>query len=130
MLEREDPRGIRRGHVWTYIGDYDEVAFCEYTPDWEKEGACAVLSKFRGKVIQGDGYAGIDPVFQGDRPPIRAGCMDHCRRQFVKAVESGDARVPLFEYLRDVFANFAVGWPQSRIEELTPRTWKMGQRPL
>jgi transposase len=95
VLDREDPRGIRRGHVWTYIGDYDDIAFCEYTPDWKKEGPCAVLSEFRGRVIQGDGYAGIDAAFEGDSPPIRAGCMDHCRRKFVKAVESGDARAAI-----------------------------------
>ena len=92
VLDREDPRGIRRGHIWTYVADADDIAFCEYTPDWKKEGPCSVLAAFRGKVIQGDGYAGIDAIFAGDSPPIRAGCMDHCRRKFVKAVEAGDAR--------------------------------------
>lgn len=89
VLDGEHPRGIRRGHIWTYVGDQDQVAFCEYTPDWKKEGPCSVLEEFTGDVIQGDGYAGIDKIFRGADPPIRAGCMDHCRRRFVKAMQSG-----------------------------------------
>jgi transposase len=91
VLDREHPRGIRRGHIWTYVGDQNQVAFCEYTPDWKKEGPCGVLEEFTGEVVQGDGYAGIDQVFRGPDPPIRAGCMDHCRRRFVKAMQSGHA---------------------------------------
>jgi transposase len=95
VLDREHPRGIRRGHIWTYVGDQDQVAFCEYTPDWKKEGPCSVLEEFTGDVIQGDGYAGIDRIFRGPDPPIRAGCMDHCRRRFVKAMQSGHTEAAL-----------------------------------
>ena len=89
VLDREDPRGIRRGHLWTYLGDQGRVGFCEYTPNWKKEGPLAVLDEFSGRVVQGDGYAGIDPYFKGTDPPRRAGCMDHCRRRFVKALQGG-----------------------------------------
>jgi transposase len=89
VLTKEHPRGIRRGHIWTYIGDEDQVAFCAYTPTWQKEGPLAVLSEFTGEVVQGDGYAGIDAYFKGHEPPIRAGCMDHCRRKFVQALKGG-----------------------------------------
>jgi transposase len=95
VLDREHPNGIRRGHIWTYIADQGEIAFCEYTPDWKKEGPCGVLADFTGKVIQGDGYAGIDPIFKCEVHPTRAGCMDHCRRRFVAAVRSGDPRSAL-----------------------------------
>jgi len=32
--------------------------------------------------------------------------------------------VPLFEYLRDVFAELAGKWPQSKISELLPSVWE------
>ena len=89
VLDKEHPRGIRRGHLWTYLGDQDRVGFCEYTPDWKKEGPLSVLHEFTGHVVQGDGYAGIDAYFKGTDPPRRAGCMDHCRRRFVKALQGG-----------------------------------------
>ena len=91
VLDKEHPRGLRRGHLWTYLGDQDRVGFCEYTSNWEKEGPLAVLHEFTGKVVQGDGYAGIDSYFKGTGPPPpkRAGCMDHCRRRFVKALQGG-----------------------------------------
>ncbi len=89
VLDGEHPRGIRSGHIRTHVGDQDQVAFCEYTPDWKKEGPCGVLEEFTGDVIQGDGYAGINEIFRGADPPMRAGCMDHCRRRSVKAMQSG-----------------------------------------
>jgi hypothetical protein len=95
VLDREDPRGIKRGHIWTYIGDQARAAFCEYTPDWSGAAPQQVLAEFRGRVIQSDGYAGLAPVFTGPDPPKRAGCMDHSRRKFVVAMEAGDARAAI-----------------------------------
>jgi transposase len=98
VLDREDPRGIKKGHIWTYIGDQNRIAFCEYTPTWSGDAPQRVLAEFRGRVIQGDGYAGIDGAFAGPAPPNRAGCMDHSpgndvilRRTGI-SVGDGDAR--------------------------------------
>jgi transposase len=38
VLDRDHPNGIKKGHLWTYIGQFDQVLFCEYTPTWEGEG--------------------------------------------------------------------------------------------
>ena len=97
VLDRDHPRGVKRGHLWTYIGDQGAVAFCDYTPDWKGEHPQAVLAAFRGQVAQGDGYAGLDAYFARPGAPVRAGCMDHARRRFVLALEAQDARaaVPL-----------------------------------
>ena len=92
VRDRAHARGIKRGHVWTYLGDGGEIGFCEYTPDWKGAWPQATLAAFRGQVIQSDGYAGLAPIFAQPNPPRRAGCMDHCRRRFVKALEAGDAR--------------------------------------
>ena len=95
VLDRDHPRGIKRGHIWTYLGDQGRTAFCDYTPDWKGEHPLAVLADFTGKVIQSDGYAGIDAHFRGPDPPRRAGCMDHLRRRFIVALEAGDNRAAI-----------------------------------
>lgn len=116
VLDRDHPRGVKRGHIWTFIADAGRVAFCAYTPDWKGARPAQILSQFRGQMIQGDGYAGLDDFFTRPRrfgdvilpPPKRAGCMDHARRRFVHALEAGDARaavpVALFRQLYAVEA--------------------------
>lgn len=103
VLDRDHSRGVKRGHLWTYVGDQGAVAFCDYTPDWKGEHPQAVLAAFRGRVAQGDGYAGLDAYFARPGAPMRAGCMDHARRRFVVALEAHDARaavpVALFKQL-------------------------------
>jgi len=103
VLDRDHPRGIKRGHLWTYVGDQGAVAFCEYTPDWKGEHPQSVLAAFRGHVVQGDGYAGLDAYFARPGAAVRAGCMDHARRRFVVALQAQDPRaavpVALFKEL-------------------------------
>ena len=74
VLDRDHPRGVKRGHLWTYVGDQGAVAFCDYTPDWKGEHPQAVLAAFRGQVAQGDGYSGLDAYFARPGAPVRAGC--------------------------------------------------------
>ncbi len=105
VRDRSHAHGIKRGHIWTFLGDGGEVAFCEYTPDWKGVRPQAILAGFRGQVIQSDGYAGLAPIFARPNGPRRAGCMDHCRRGFVKALEAGDARAAVVvSVLREIYA--------------------------
>lgn len=105
VLDRAHARGIKRGHVWTFLGDGGEVGFCEYTPEWKGSWPQATLADFRGGVIQTDGYAGLAPIFARPDGPRRAGCMDHCRRRFVKALDAGDARAAVVvAVMRDLYA--------------------------
>lgn len=92
VLDRENANGIKRGHIWTYLGDQNRIAFCDYTPTWEGAGPRRVLDEFQGTVVQSDGYAGIDAFFERPFAPLRAGCMDHLRRKWVAAMQAGDAR--------------------------------------
>jgi transposase len=113
VRDRTHARGIKRGHIWTYLGDGGEVAFCEYTPDWKGSWPQATLADFRGQVIQSDGYAGLAPVFARPNGPRRAGCMDHCRRRFVNALDAGDARAAVVvSVLGEIYAVEA----QARVE--------------
>jgi len=105
VRDRGHARGIKRGHIWVFLGDGGEVGFCDYTPDWKGKWPQATLADFRGQVIQSDGYAGLGPVFARPNAPRRAGCMDHCRRPFLKALEAGDARAAVVvSVLRQIYA--------------------------
>lgn len=105
VLDRDHPKGIKRGHIWTFLGDAGQVGFCEYTPDWKGHRPRQVLAEFTGEVIQSDGYAGLDALFTGPKPKRRAGCMDHSRRRFVDALEAGDVRAAVVvSLMRDLYA--------------------------
>ena len=105
VLDRGHARGIKRGHIWVFLGDGGEVGFCDYTPDWKGKWPQATLADFRGQVIQSDGYAGLGPVFARPNAPRRAGCMDHCRRPFMKALDAGDARAAVVvSVMREIYA--------------------------
>lgn len=105
VLDRDHPKGIKRGHIWTFLGDGGQVGFCEYTPDWKGHRPRKVLAEFTGEVIQSDGYAGIDELFTGPNPKRRAGCMDHNRRRWVDALEAGDVRAAVVvSLMRDLYA--------------------------
>lgn len=102
VLDRDHPQGVKRGHVWAYVGA-GHVVF-HYTPNWSAEGPAAFLKAFRG-YLQGDGYAGYDKILAG---PVkgdgendgmalvsterRLGCGMHIRRKFEESAKLGDAR--------------------------------------
>ena len=92
VLDRDHPAGIKKGHLWAFIGDFDQVMFYEYTPTWEGEGPRKILAGFKGKFVQADGYAGIDQYFERPDAPVRVGCLGHCRRKFVAALDAKDMR--------------------------------------
>jgi transposase len=100
-------KGIKRGHIWTFLGDAGRTGFCEFTPDWKGKWPLGVLEEFSGEVVQSDGYAGIDAYFTRPRPKPkrRAGCMDHCRRRWVDALDAGDVRAAVVvSLMRDLYA--------------------------
>ncbi|MDQ2931309.1 MAG: IS66 family transposase [Gemmatimonadota bacterium] len=115
VLDRDDPRGVKKGHIWGYVGDCNLVAF-DYTKDWKADGPAKFLRPFRG-FMQGDGYAGFDRALRppddddGEEAPVvpenrRLGCGMHIRRKFEAAAQAGDARgaivLAYFKKLYDV----------------------------
>ncbi len=104
VLDRDHPRGIKRGFLWPYVGDA-RWAYFDYTPSRGKEGPLEFLAERRGWV-QADAYAGYDALFQGeDARCIEVGCWAHSRRRFVEALEGGEdqAAWPL-EQIRTLYA--------------------------
>lgn len=90
VLDRDDARGVKRGHLWPYVGQGGNV-FVEYTPDWSGQGPQAVLADFRGYLVV-DGYKGYEALFGPSSPRTEVGCWMHARRGFERAHQAGDAR--------------------------------------
>ena len=96
VLDREHPEGVKRGHIWAFVGA-EMVAFL-YAPDWKAKHPAALLDGFDG-VLQGDGYAGYAAMLRADGSgeqivpdERRLGCGMHIRAKFEKAAKAGDAR--------------------------------------
>lgn len=104
VLDASHADGIKRGHLWGFVGDRRLVAFA-YTETWEGALARAHLTTRRGW-LQVDGYAGLAPLFAGADPPcVAVGCMAHCRRKVVVALEAGDLRAALgVKLLQGIYA--------------------------
>nr|WP_232293773.1 IS66 family transposase [Stigmatella aurantiaca] len=90
VLDKEDARGVKRGHLWPYIGQGGNL-FVEYTPDWSSQGPQAVLANFQGYLVV-DGYKGYQALFGHASPRTEVGCWMHARRGFERAHLAGDAR--------------------------------------
>jgi len=100
---QDHPDNVQTGRQWLYLGDVDQVAYAEFTPDWKGSHPRRVLDGARGD-IQNDGYAGINPLFVGPGAPQRVGCNDHSRRRFVQALEQGDRRAqPAIDLYRALY---------------------------
>ena len=61
VLDRNDSRGIKRGHLWPLISE-SEVSFV-YTPSWQGKPIQELLKDFTG-TLQTDGFAGLDALYR------------------------------------------------------------------
>lgn len=103
VLDRDHPKGIKRGHIWTYVAG--NIVAYRYTPNWRGEHPCEFLRDYRG-IIQADGYAGIKALFDGPQATATlAGCAMHFRRYFFDAYEAGDTRAGIaLALIHDIYA--------------------------
>ncbi len=85
------PKVVKRGHIWSFVSD-EPLVFYEYTPNWQGAAIQELLKDYAG-TLQGDGYAGLNPLYEKESGPKRAGCLAHARRKFVAAYQAGDLRV-------------------------------------
>jgi transposase len=84
-------RPCTRGHLWLYLGNVSEWAWCEVSRDWKGEHPLRLLDGFTG-TVQKDGYAGINPLRKQPSGPLFGGCHDHSRRRYFDAFSAGDTR--------------------------------------
>jgi transposase len=102
VLDRDSPHGIKKGHVWVYVGDQKWAAFL-YTPDWKSEPVQKFLADRKGYLLH-DGYAGYGGVHGEGSECIEAGCNAHFRRGFVEALDAGDHRAAVaIDLFRQVY---------------------------
>jgi transposase len=79
------PVGSRRGYMWVYIGDRDDVVF-EYTNSRKRDGPESFLRGFRG-YLQADAFAGYNRLCAGGEV-AEVACWAHARRKFFEARDS------------------------------------------
>lgn len=97
VLDRDHPKGVKRGHIWAFVGDGRYVCF-HYASDWKPQHPARLLLGYSG-YVQGDGYAGYSTSLGTPEeevvlvaPDRRLGCGMHIRRKWEVALETGDAR--------------------------------------
>ena len=86
----------RTGRLWAYLRDErpwgsavpPAVLYC-YSPDRRAEHPCSHLARFRG-VLQADGYAGFEGLYEGGRV-TEAACWAHVRRKFYDLHAAGQS---------------------------------------
>lgn len=94
VLDSDHPNGIKRGHLWVYLGDGTWSSFV-YTPDWKGEGPQSFLADRKGW-LQVDGYKGYDALFEREgATAVEVSCWAHARRGFVETLEAGDLRAAI-----------------------------------
>jgi transposase len=101
VLDRDHPNGVKRGHIWGFVGAPVRLVAFRYSSDWKATRPAALLANFEGD-LQGDGYAGYEAMLRDDESgealvPLarRLGCGMHIRSKFEKAAKGGDARAAI-----------------------------------
>jgi transposase len=96
----------KKGHLWTYVrdgrpwGSTDPPAvWYRYSPTWEGKYPQEHLASYVGK-LQGDGYAGFEPLFLAPSPEASArvigiSCWGHARRKWFDIYEAQASPIAL-----------------------------------
>lgn len=111
----------RTGRLWAYVRDerpwgspVPPAVFYRYSPDRKGEHPRTHLRDFRG-VLQADGYAGFDGLYEGARV-VEAACWAHVRRKFFDIHAAGNAPLAteavrrialLYEIERDIMGRLS-----------------------
>ena len=80
------PVGSRRGYMWVYIGERDDVVF-DYTNSHKRDGPESFLKGYQG-YLQADAFSGYDRICAGG-DVIEVACWAHARRKFFDAQSTG-----------------------------------------
>jgi len=112
VLDKRHPKGVKKGHLWAYVGMTIGLIAFDYTPTWAAaDGPERFLASFRG-FLHTDGYAGFEgalEVPEAERPhdlpaERRLGCGMHIRRKFEEAADAGDPRGAIaLAYLKKLY---------------------------
>lgn len=84
VLTRDGKGKVHRGYLWVYHDPIRKIVIFDYRQNRSREGPNDFLKYFRG-TLQVDGYEGYAEIIARNSL-VHAGCMDHVRRRFEKAV--------------------------------------------
>jgi transposase len=73
------PVHSRRGYMWVYISEFDDVVF-DFTNSHERDGPASFLKGYRG-YLQADAFSGYDGIYAGGLV-TEVACWAHARRKF------------------------------------------------
>jgi transposase len=65
VLDRDHPNGVKRGHLWGFVGAPVRLVAYRYSSDWKATKPAALLADFKGD-MQGDAYAGYEAMLCDD----------------------------------------------------------------
>ena len=82
------PVGSRKGYMWVYVGDHDDVVFA-YTDSRKRDGPASFLAGYRG-YLQADAFSGYDRIY-AEQEVLEVACWAHARRKFFDAQNTGGA---------------------------------------
>lgn len=92
VLDRNDPEKIRRGTMWSYVGDEQQVVF-RYSPSGSGEDGPWEHLRGRQGFIQADAASVFDRLYNGRcASGTEVGCWAHARRKF-HSLHDSDPRV-------------------------------------
>ena len=77
------PVHSRRGYMWVYISEYDDVVF-DYTNSHKRDGPASFLKNYRG-YLQADAFSGYDGIYAGGLI-FEVACWAHARRKFYETL--------------------------------------------
>lgn len=92
VLDKNHPKKIRLGTVWSYVGDGKHVAFV-FGADGKSTHVESFLAPRTQGYLQGDGDERLEKICrESDGRLIKTGCWMHARRYFERAYEAKDLR--------------------------------------
>lgn len=84
VLTRDGKGKTHKGYLWVYHDPIQHIVLFDYRENRSHKGPSDLLKNFHG-TLQIDGYEGYADII-AKNGLVRAGCMDHVRRRFDKAL--------------------------------------------
>ena len=114
----------RKGHFWPYCGDrgHPGIVF-QYTATRGTKEVIEFLRDYGGRYLQADAYSGYDALYRDPRRDLReVACWAHCRRYYMKALETAKEQVgPALHLIHRLYR------VEAEVREFTPAqrlTWR------
>ncbi len=90
VLTRDGKGKTHKGYFWVYHDPIQRIVLFDYRESRSHKGPSEFLKNFNG-TLQVDGYEGYADIIRKN-DLLHAGCMDHVRRRFDKALSFDKAR--------------------------------------